>query len=95
MAKYINSSEYGNDLTITFEQAEMMSHQGDCYEDVKEASQIPEIKEQTDKWDAEKLKQELSVCGAWDETQLQDHEENIIRWLWISAGTILEDLRTK
>ena len=34
------------------------------------------------------LQDELREYGAWDEIQLQDHNANLMRILWIAAGDI-------
>lgn len=88
-----NSSNYGNNLNITKKLASIGSHQGECLDDVKYLASLPVIKKQLDKLDVENLKRELKGYGAWDDEQLSDHEENLIRWLWISCCDIIE--RTK
>ena len=90
MKTYWNLSNYGNDIEMTKEQAECASHQGDCYQDVR--GLLPELQNQLSKLDKEELKRELKEYGAWDNEELTDHEENLIRWVWISAGDILDNL---
>ena len=34
---------------------------------------------------------ELKGCGAWSPEELQDHEMNLVRLLWIAAGNVAED----
>ena len=53
-------------------------------------SKVPEIKEQIDSIDTELLKNELSEYGAWDKTELSDHEQNIQRLLWVAGCDIDE-----
>ena len=50
----------------------------------------PYIKKQIKSIDPEQLKKELNDFGAWDEDELNNHEDNLMRWVWISAGDIVE-----
>jgi hypothetical protein len=88
--KHWNNSNYGNDIELLIEDAENMYHQGQCDSDVKEGMEIPYIKEQLEKIDEEQLRKELDDFGAWDDEELNDHQENLMRWLWISAGDVLD-----
>lgn len=42
--------------------------------------------------DPKKLASELKEYGAWNGTELADHDENIRRIIWIGACNIREDL---
>jgi len=86
-----NSSNYGNDLKLTRSDANNCSHSGQCDTDVIQAMDKPYIRRQLSKLDPDKLKTELSEYGAWDDDELMNHEDNLMRWLWISAGDILEN----
>lgn len=85
-----NYSNYGNDLNITKKQALKGSHSGKCDNDINELMDIPSIKKQLDKLNPENLKKELKEYGAWDNLELDNHNENLKRWLWISCGDIIE-----
>lgn len=85
-----NSSNYGNDLRLTLSDARACTHSGDCTGDVKRVAQKPYVLKQTAQFDPEKLAKELKEYGAWNSEQLADHKENIIRWVWLSAGDITE-----
>lgn len=85
-----NSSNYGNDLKMTRNDAESCSHSGDNEADVLRVIKKPYIKKQLAKIDPAQLVKELHGYGAWDDEQLKDHEQNLIRWVWISAGDITE-----
>jgi hypothetical protein len=90
--KYWYGSSSGNiEIEMTLEQANSASHQGQCDDDVQWLSEQPEIRAQLDKIDPEILKEELRAYGAWEDDQLQDHEENLQRILWIAAGDIVEN----
>jgi len=78
------------ELEMTREQAESVSGSGQQFENVKALSQVPEIKEQLDKIDKDRLKRELREYGSWTDNQLEDHEENLIRILWIAGCDIVE-----
>jgi hypothetical protein len=79
------------ELNITLNNAKKASHQGECYNDVKLLSEKQSIKRQTKLIDKNDLIAVLSEYGAWDNVQLQDHNENIIRLLWIACGDIVEN----
>ncbi len=50
----------------------------------------PYVAKQLKAMDAEKLAKELREYGAWDDSELTDHEQNLMRWVWVSAGDITE-----
>lgn len=85
-----NSSNYGNDLNITKAQAESGSHAGACDGDIAGLRTLPQIRRQLAKLEPENLRLELTEYGAWDEQELADHEANLLRWLWISCGDIID-----
>lgn len=78
------------EIKLTKKQASIGSHSGQCDTDIKYLRQLPAIKRQLDKIDAELLRGELKEFGAWDENELQDHNANLDRILWIACGDILE-----
>jgi len=88
MIYYFNQ---GFSISMTLAQAESCSHQGQCDDDVLYLSRLPAIRRQIAKIQPEAIAAELKEYGAWDEIQLQDHDENIQRILWIAAGNISEE----
>lgn len=62
-----------------------------CDSDVESLVNNPKIRRQLDKIPAEKIRAELKEYGAWDETELADHEENKRRVVWLAAGNITEE----
>lgn len=93
--------EYSNDLFFTSgcgriqlvikdEDIDACSHQGQCYQDVKETRRKAYIREQLDKVDPEHLRQYLKEFGAWEPEELQDHEDNLDRLLWTACCDIRE-----
>ena len=81
------------EIELTIEDACSMSHQGACDKDVETMRKVPYIAQQLERMDPENLRKELKEYGAWNEEQLKDHEENILRILWILAGNIKENNR--
>ena len=81
---------YFNRFTITMTKTQALSacHQGQCDEDVRELSKEPRIARQLAKLDPASVREELREYGAWDETELSDHEQNLQRVLWLAAGDI-------
>ena len=77
-------------LNITKKLAAIGFHSGDCSDDIKRISELPEIKRQLKKINPEQLKKELYDYGAWDDNELNDHEENLQRILWIACGDIVD-----
>lgn len=85
-----NYSNYGNDLRLTRKDAEMFNGNGEQSQQVEMLLSKKYIQKQVNELNDENLVKELSEYGAWDSDELQDHNENIKRWLWISAHDILE-----
>lgn len=86
-----NSSNYGNDIALTRNDANICYHSGDCHNDILEILKKKYVKKQVAKLDYQNLIKELSDYGAWDELELtMSHENNIVRWLWLSAADIVE-----
>ena len=82
---------YIGEIEMTYKQACSMSHSGKCDADVAIGREIPAIKRQLKKIDPDELRLELRDYGAWDEYELQDHEANLDRILWIAACDIVEE----
>lgn len=79
------------EIEMTLKQANEIYHQGQCYEDVVYLSKNENIAKQINEIHPIALRNELKEYGAWDEEQLKDHEENLLRLLWIRAGDIIEN----
>jgi hypothetical protein len=82
------------ELELTEDQARSGSHQGACDEDISYLLTLPEIQAQFEKISVMDIEQELSEYGAWDETELKDHDQNKARILWIACGDIVAELPT-
>ena len=90
---WFSSSSGQIGLQMTLAQARSASHQGQCDSDVRELSRVPKIARQLARLDPETLRKELSEYGAWDESELADHDQNLQRILWLAAGDIVEEAR--
>lgn len=82
------------EIQLTAEQAHTGYHSGDCEQDIRDLRNDPAIKAQLEAIDPIILANELKEYGAWDDTQLLDHNENLSRYLWIACGDIVEELWT-
>ena len=84
----------GFELKLTKDQAHTGSHIGACDADIEYLRTVPAIRRQLDKLDPAILAAELKEYGAWDGTELADHDKNLCRILWIACGDIVEELLT-
>ncbi len=91
MADLLYASFNYVEIGLTLEDAQSMSHQGRCDDDVADGSNIPYIAEQLAKLEPDRVRKELKEYGAWDEAELADHHQNIQRLLWLAAGNIAEE----
>lgn len=80
------------DLQVTKKQANKGYHRGQCEPDVKELRQVTAIKRQLNKIDPATLKKELKEYGCWESEELNDHESNLDRILWIACADIVEEI---
>jgi hypothetical protein len=85
---YIGSIELPEDVVRN------CSHSGLCDDDVDACLLLPEIKAELAEINPDQLRKELREHGAWNETELQDHAENLKRILWIAACNISDELVT-
>lgn len=88
----LNYSNYGNDLNIKVPDIKKTCTSGDNGLRVEFLSKKPYVKEQINRLDKDNLAKELKEHGAWSEEELNDHEQNIQRWLWISVWDCFEAL---
>ena len=79
------------ELFITKSQARKGYHSGACDLDIQELRQVPFIRRQLAKVCPTTLAAELAEYGAWDASELQDHEANLDRLLWIACADIVEE----
>lgn len=88
MIAYFNQ---GFTLELTEEQARLAYHPGRCDDDVEALSRDPAIRKALDSLPVDKVREELRDHG-WDEEELNDHEANLQRILWLAAGNIADEL---
>lgn len=79
------------EIDMTAEQAAGASHQGQCDADVTALSVVPEIAAQLAALDPAAVRAELKGYGAWTESDLADHAQNLQRVLWLAAGNIRDE----
>lgn len=80
------------ELQLTDEEITQGSHEGDCASDVLALLGRSFIALQVAAWDAEALRNELRGIGAWNETQMEDHHENLVRMVWLACVNLREKL---
>ena len=78
------------ELQLTKTHAVIGSHPGPCDADVAYLRTLPAIRRTLNRLDPESVRKELKDYGAWDETELANHDENLTRLLWIACGDIQE-----
>ena len=78
------------EFQLAIEDAHCGSHQGSCDADIAELVKVPYIFEQLAAINPDLLRCELAEYGAWDDTELSNHDENLKRILWIACGDIAE-----
>ncbi len=85
---YFQSSSGFFEIEMTMEQAESVSHSGDCEAEVLVLKK--EIRDQLDKINPDAIRQELGEYGAWNDKELLDDKENLTRIVWIAGCDIAE-----
>jgi hypothetical protein len=78
-------------LEMSLEDAESVSHSGQCDDDVKALSERQDIADQLNAIDPADLRAELAEYGAWDADELSDHDQNLQRLLWLAGGSIVDE----
>lgn len=78
------------EIEITKKQALKGYHSGQCDQDIAELRRVPVIKRQLAKIDKSVLIDELRHWCAWTDEELQNHEENLDRFLWLACADIVE-----
>lgn len=81
----------GLELTMTLDQAESASHQGECLEDAKDLASEPEIASQLDAIGPEKIRLAVKETGGWSTEELADDDSNRVRVVWMAACEIREN----
>ena len=85
-----SSSSGRIELRLTKAQAHSASHQGRCDDDVDALVREPVMARQLAKLQPEMVAAELREYGAWDQSELADHDANLRRLVWCAAGDIVD-----
>lgn len=86
--------EHLGEFRLKLEDALYCSQPGtDATPMLEETRLLPYVKRQLDKLDPKAVVRELKSTGAWEDSDLQDHEQNLLRVLWLAAGNIREEKR--
>lgn len=86
-AAYFN---YIGSIELPLQCIDDCSHSGQCIDDVTRWLEQPEIKEELREINPKQLIKELEQYGAWTEEELNNHQYNLERILWIAANDIKE-----
>lgn len=79
-------------LELTGEQAYMDAGAQD--ENIAALRRVPAIAEQLDALDPAEVRESLKEAGAWSEDELADHEDNLLRVLFLACGELAEEFRS-
>ena len=77
-------------LNITKAVVNECSRSGDNEYSVNYYMNLPKYKKQLLKLDKEQVRQELNDLGAWEDEELENHEDNLKRLFWVSCGNIAD-----
>jgi len=75
-------------LNITKAVANECSRSGDNEYSVNYYMNLPKYKKQLLKLDKEQVRNELNEYGAWEDDELENHEDNLQRLFWLACGNI-------
>jgi hypothetical protein len=78
------------EFQMTLEQAELVPLMGQAESGVCLLSKEKDVMAQLDKYSPELIAECLSEYGAWNDEELKDHAENILRLLWVAACDVQE-----
>ena len=85
-----SSSRGKIELQMTLEQAESVSHPGDCEADTRALLKDPAIAAQFATFAHADIAAELKETGAWDVEELADEEMSRVRLLWLAGCEVAE-----
>ncbi len=89
---WFTSSSGTVEIKMTYEQAKSVSRPGQSADGAVAALRaVPEIATQLADLDADELRDELREYGAWDDTELADHDANLNRILWQAGCDIIDN----
>lgn len=79
------------ELEMTLTQARSCAHSGQCLGDVQALRSHPKLIRQLRKLNPSQVAEYLRETGAWDDEELQDHDLNLSRLVWLAANDIAEE----
>jgi hypothetical protein len=65
-------------------------HSGACDLDIEELMSLDSIKAQLSGIAPQVLSDELKEYGAWDDSELSNHSDNLARILWLACGDLVD-----
>lgn len=93
MKHFKNIESLEKTLKITKEQAELCFNSEESEKEISRLKNLPEVQKQLMKINPDELKKELERLGAWDEKELENHEMNLNRIVWITCGKIIGKIK--
>ncbi len=87
---WFTSADGRIELTMSLEEAQSVSHQGECEDDTRALMRVPHIKAQLDKLTHNDVANELRQTGAWDDADLADEDMSLVRLLWLAGCDIAD-----
>ncbi len=83
------------DIEIPIELVETVPRHGMCDDAIETLCTTEPMSSYLALLNPQEIKDELSEYGAWNETELSDHNQNLRRILWIAIGNIQEETLLK
>lgn len=78
-------------IKISPKDIKLLTKPGDATENVKMVAKKLYMVKQLANIPKESLVKELKEYGAWDDEELSNHNENLLRWIWICASEELHN----
>ena len=85
-----SSSSGRIELNIPKGLASLGYHSGACDSDIAELMEMDSIKAQLFGIAPQVLSEELKEFGAWDDSELSNHGDNLARILWLACGDLVD-----
>lgn len=89
--RHYTSGTYMLELALSADEVASGFHSGSCDNDIETLRRKPYIESQLKQIDAAKLRLELQEYGAWDASELADHDANLSRFLWLACGELSDE----
>lgn len=80
------------ELNIPRGLASLGYHSGACDSDIAELMEMDSIKAQLSGIPHQVLSEELKEYGAWDDSELANHGDNLARILWLACGDLVDGM---